>query len=68
MFLQDTVAIPSGGYVVLRFVADNPGVWNAHCHMEPHNINGMRFVMNESFPEQPEAPEDLPKCGNYPMP
>ncbi|WAR20852.1 LAC4-like protein [Mya arenaria] len=65
-FLKDTISIPSGGYVVIRFRADNPGVWNAHCHMEPHNIGGMRFIMNESFPEQPKAPASLPICNNFP--
>ncbi|WAR05469.1 LAC1-like protein [Mya arenaria] len=65
-FFKDTVAIPSGGYVVIRFKADNPGVWNAHCHMEPHNNGGMRFILNESFPEQPKAPADLPICNNFP--
>ncbi len=30
---KDTVVVPPGGYAVIRFVADNPGVWLAHCHM-----------------------------------
>lgn len=33
---KDTVTVPAGGYVVIRFVADNPGLWNIHCHMDWH--------------------------------
>jgi iron transport multicopper oxidase len=28
---RDTVAVPAGGGVQLRLVADNPGVWIFHC-------------------------------------
>ena len=30
---RDTVTLPQGGWVVLRFVADNPGLWVMHCHL-----------------------------------
>lgn len=30
---RDVVQIPAGGSVVIRFRADNPGVWLAHCHI-----------------------------------
>lgn len=30
--LKDTVSIPSKGYTILRFKADNPGFWLLHCH------------------------------------
>ena len=33
---RDTVIIPGGGHVVIRFRADNPGVWLLHCHIEWH--------------------------------
>ncbi|KAJ3284165.1 hypothetical protein HDU79_008436 [Rhizoclosmatium sp. JEL0117] len=32
------------GYAVLRFVADNPGIWLFHCHIEWHIAAGL--VMN----------------------
>lgn len=25
--LKDTIQVPSGGYVILRFYANNPGFW-----------------------------------------
>ncbi|WAR03598.1 ASO-like protein, partial [Mya arenaria] len=48
---KDTIIVPSGGYVVIRIKADNPGLWNMHCHIELHNIDGMQMVLNESFSE-----------------
>lgn len=30
--IKDTISIPSKGYTVLRFKADNPGWWLLHCH------------------------------------
>lgn len=29
---KDTVLVPNKGFVRLRFIADNPGFWLAHCH------------------------------------
>ncbi|CAG8634644.1 14322_t:CDS:2, partial [Racocetra persica] len=31
---RDTTTIPADGWTILRFVADNPGVWGFHCHIE----------------------------------
>ena len=62
---KDTVLVPPGGYVVIRFKRDNPGWWFMHCHNKPHRLEGMAMVIDESnYP--PAAPEDFPKCGNYP--
>lgn len=44
--LRDTVQIPSRGYAVLRFRADNPGVWLFHCHMLWHSATGMAMLIN----------------------
>ena len=30
---RDTATLPQAGWVVVRFVADNPGVWLFHCHL-----------------------------------
>jgi hypothetical protein len=38
---KDTVFIPRRGYVVIRFLADNPGVWMLHCHLLWHQASGM---------------------------
>lgn len=29
---KDTISIPSKGYTIFRFRADNPGFWLLHCH------------------------------------
>ncbi|PFH50518.1 multicopper oxidase [Amanita thiersii Skay4041] len=43
---RDTIQIPSEHAVTLRVVADNPGVWMLHCHIEWHLESGlaMQFV------------------------
>ncbi|KAD6119803.1 hypothetical protein E3N88_11074 [Mikania micrantha] len=64
---RNTVGVPSGGWVAVRFRADNPGVWFMHCHIEIHLSWGLRLawsVMDGKFPNQklPPPPSDLPKC------
>ncbi|KAJ5131343.1 CAZyme family AA1 [Penicillium bovifimosum] len=44
--LRDTVNIPSRGYAVLRFRADNPGVWLFHCHIPWHFATGMAMIVD----------------------
>ena len=46
--LKDTVIVPYGGYTVIRFVADNPGWWLLHCHIEIHQLEGMAVVIKEA--------------------
>jgi L-ascorbate oxidase len=29
--IKDTVTVPNGGYTIVRFYADNPGIWLFHC-------------------------------------
>ncbi|XP_050412927.2 uncharacterized protein LOC126827526 [Patella vulgata] len=62
---KDTIIVPTGGYVVVRIVADNPGLWFMHCHMELHSIIGMALVLNISFPLVPQPPPGFPTCGNF---
>jgi FtsP/CotA-like multicopper oxidase with cupredoxin domain len=34
------------GFRVIRFVADNPGVWNIHCHIAPHiHMGTLQFTL-----------------------
>jgi iron transport multicopper oxidase len=35
------------GYAVIRFVADNPGIWLLHCHMEWHFGQGLAMTWIE---------------------
>ncbi|KAH7031100.1 Cupredoxin [Microdochium trichocladiopsis] len=48
---RDTVTVPAFTHVVLRFTADNPGMWALHCHVAWHMEGGM-FV---SLAERPDA-------------
>ncbi|XP_043719005.1 laccase-17-like [Telopea speciosissima] len=64
---RNTIGIPSGGWVAIRFLADNPGVWFMHCHLEVHTSWGLRMawiVLDGKLPNQklPPPPSDLPKC------
>ncbi len=39
--VRDTVLVPVGGTVTIRFDADNPGTWALHCHHIYHMNAGM---------------------------
>lgn len=38
---RDVVTVPGFGWALVRFVADNPGLWLFHCHMIWHAEAGM---------------------------
>ncbi|XP_047307923.1 laccase-4-like isoform X3 [Impatiens glandulifera] len=64
---RNTISVPSGGWVAIRFRADNPGVWFLHCHLEVHTTWGLKMaflVDNGKGPNQSllPPPKDLPKC------
>jgi len=48
---RDTVTVNAGSFAVLRFKADNPGVWLFHCHIEWHVEMGLTATIIES-PDQ----------------
>ena len=64
---KDTIVVPAKGYVVIRFVADNPGYWYMHCHIEPHFIEGMALVVNELKKDQnpPLEQQAVRQCGDF---
>ena len=47
LVVKDTVIVPFGGYTVIRFLANNPGWWLLHCHIEIHQLEGMTVVVQE---------------------
>ncbi|KAL9814802.1 Laccase-16 [Arabidopsis thaliana] len=64
---RNTVGVPAGGWTAIRFIADNPGVWFMHCHLELHTTWGLKMafvVDNGHGPDQSllPPPADLPKC------
>lgn len=64
--MKDTVNIPSGGYTVVRFIADNPGWWAMHCHLVYHSEIGMVAALHVGGPEDlVPVPEGFPTCGSF---
>lgn len=51
---RDTLQLPPNGHALIRFRADNPGVWLFHCHIEWHMLQGLITTLIE-------APELLTK-------
>ncbi|KAJ2021667.1 ferroxidase fet3, partial [Coemansia sp. S610] len=45
---RDTVVIGGGHYAILRFRADNPGVWLFHCHIDFHIMLGLQMTFVEA--------------------
>ncbi|EHK96357.1 putative Laccase-2 [Glarea lozoyensis 74030] len=43
---KDTIFIPAMGYAVLRFKADNEGLWFFHCHILWHQAVGMAMALH----------------------
>ncbi|KAK0592240.1 hypothetical protein LWI29_015636 [Acer saccharum] len=65
--LRNTVSVPAAGWAVIRFVADNPGVWLMHCHLDVHITWGlaMAFLVEDGVGELQSLqapPLDLPQC------
>ncbi|KWU44544.1 hypothetical protein RHOSPDRAFT_17827 [Rhodotorula sp. JG-1b] len=52
---RDTVVFPAYTWTVLRFVADNPGVWIMHCHLVWHMASGLAM----QFATLPQATAEL---------
>ena len=52
---KDVIIVPAGGYVVIEVLADNPGWWFLHCHIDAHSSNGMAIAISE-----------LPSCQTTP--
>lgn len=36
---RDTFMMPAGGYAILAFQTDNPGIWLLHCHIAWHAVS-----------------------------
>ncbi|KAJ0490241.1 putative laccase [Helianthus annuus] len=68
---RNTVGVPTGGWVAIRFLADNPGllinarlflsvgVWFMHCHLEVHTSWGLKMawlVLDGELPNQKLLP------------
>nr|BAU94255.1 laccase [Pholiota microspora] len=58
---RDTVQIPSGESATLRVVADNPGVWFLHCHIEWHLEVGLAIQLVEAPIEAQALKNNIPQ-------
>lgn len=70
--VRDTVTLQGNGYIVIRFKADNPGVWFFHCHVDWHLEQGLAIVLVEdplAIQKQPAPPaEYFQVCKNLGVP
>ncbi|KAJ0855803.1 putative laccase [Helianthus annuus] len=65
--LRNTASLPVNGWAVIRFVADNPGAWIMHCHLDVHIGWGLAtvFLVDNGIGEMEtlqQPPADLPVC------
>lgn len=65
---RDTVTAEGFGWVLLRFVADNPGVWLFHCHVIWHSEAGMgmQFLSRVDVLRGWELPDDAKRLCDAP--
>ncbi|OMP02338.1 Multicopper oxidase, type 1 [Corchorus olitorius] len=64
---RNTIGTPPGGWVAIRFKADNPGIWLLHCHIDTHLPWGLAMaLLVENGVGKLQAvqapPLDLPRC------
>lgn len=52
---RDTASVEGFGWLLIRFITDNPGMWAFHCHMAWHSEWGMAM----QFLSQPETLVDF---------
>ncbi|EXB39775.1 L-ascorbate oxidase [Morus notabilis] len=60
---KNTVPVHRYGWTALRFVADNPGAWAFHCHIESHFYMGMGVVFEEGIERVGKLPTSIMGCG-----
>ncbi|KAK9943596.1 hypothetical protein M0R45_009199 [Rubus argutus] len=65
--LVNTIGVPKNGWTAIRFVANNPGVWFMHCHLERHASWGMdTVIVVKNGPSKgtriQRPPSNLPIC------
>ncbi|MCJ1267361.1 hypothetical protein MMC22_007246 [Lobaria immixta] len=44
---RDVTLLPAGGYIIIAFKPDNPGVWLMHCHIAWHASSGLALQILE---------------------
>ena len=59
---RTTVTIPANGWVVVRFIANNPGMWLFHCHTFSHLMEGQAILLDVTDQGIPKVPAGFPTC------
>ena len=61
---KDSLQTRPGEFMLVRFIADNPGYWTMHCHISYDVIEGQALVINVGNSVYDwTVPQDFPKCG-----
>ncbi|TID19252.1 hypothetical protein CANINC_003823 [Pichia inconspicua] len=71
--VRDVIYVRPQSNFVIRFKADNPGVWFFHCHIEWHLLQGLALTLVEDpvgirekeEPLHPVWKETCEACGGY---
>lgn len=63
---RDVALLPSNGYLIIAFKADNPGTWLLHCHIAWHASSGLGFqvlenaeILSKRFDGNPDIQNNL---------
>jgi len=56
---RDVFNVPRRGWIIIRFKADNPGIWPFHCHVADHAMGGAMTAFSLKPSQIPEAPADF---------
>ncbi|KAF2659270.1 multicopper oxidase [Lophiostoma macrostomum CBS 122681] len=58
---RDTVSVEAFGWALIRFVADNPGLWSFHCHISWHAEAGllMQFLVQPDVMSRWKLPGEV---------
>ena len=62
MVKRTTVTVPNNGFVVVRFLANNPGLWLFHCHVFSHLVEGQAVLFDVTDQGVPAVPSNFPTC------
>jgi len=60
---KDSVQTSPGGFLLIRFYADNPGYWLMHCHISFDVIEGQAMVLRIGDRDEWDIPQGFPECG-----
>lgn len=61
---RDTISVYPNSWTAIRFIANNPGAWAFHCHLETHAVFGMSAVFLSDVDNWPNTPNDFPRCND----